>query len=99
MYISYVAKARPSQLSIFTADCLRHPIQMAGVETIWELHTLSVIIQNLSLCSNLYQYCSTFKIRPEREIASKETPTLKLGLTPVINKTEQNWYVFAGLAC
>ena len=30
-------------LNIFTADCLRHPIQMAGVETIWELHTLSVI--------------------------------------------------------
>ena len=30
-------------LSIFTADCLRHPIQMAGVETIWELHTLTVI--------------------------------------------------------
>ena len=48
MYISYVAKARLftavfSQLSIFTADCLRHPIQMAGVETIWELYTLSVI--------------------------------------------------------
>jgi len=32
-----------SQLSIFTADCLHHPIQMAGVETTWELHTLSVI--------------------------------------------------------
>ena len=30
-------------LSIFTADCLRHPIQMAGTETTWELHTLSVI--------------------------------------------------------
>ena len=49
MYISYVAKARLftavfSQLSIFTADCLRHPIQMAGVETIWELHTLSLDI-------------------------------------------------------
>ena len=49
MYISYEAKARLftavfSQLSIFTADCLRHPIQMAGVETIWELHTLSVMI-------------------------------------------------------
>ena len=48
MYISYVAKAHLftavfSQLSIFTADCLRHPIQMAGAETIWELHTLSVI--------------------------------------------------------
>ena len=48
MYISYVAKARLftavfSQLSIFTADCLRHPIQMAGVETIWELHTLPVM--------------------------------------------------------
>ena len=48
MYISYVAKARLftavfSQLSIFTADCLRHPIQMVGVETIWELHTLPVI--------------------------------------------------------
>ena len=31
-----------SQLSIFTADCVCHPIQMAGVETIWELHTLTV---------------------------------------------------------
>ena len=45
VYISHVAKARLfiavfSQLSIFIADCLRHPIQMAGVETIWELHTL-----------------------------------------------------------
>ena len=48
VYISYVAKACLftavfSQLSIFTADCLHHPIQMAGVETIWELHTLPVI--------------------------------------------------------
>ena len=48
VYISCVAKAGLfaavfSQLSIFTADCLRHPIQMAGVETIWELHTLPVI--------------------------------------------------------
>ena len=24
-------------------DCLPHPIQMAGIETIWELHTLTVI--------------------------------------------------------
>ena len=31
------------QLNIFTADCLCHPIQMAGVETIWELYTLPVI--------------------------------------------------------
>ena len=30
-------------LSIFTADCLRHPIQMAGVETVWKLHTLIVM--------------------------------------------------------
>ena len=48
VYISNVAKARLftavlSQLSIFTADCLLHPIQMAGVETTWELHTLPVI--------------------------------------------------------
>ena len=48
VYISYVAKkhlltAVFSQLSILTADCLRHPIQMAGAETIWELHTLPVI--------------------------------------------------------
>ena len=54
MYISYVAKARLftavfSQLSIFTADCLHHPIQMAGVETIWELHTLSVIYSCFSI--------------------------------------------------
>ena len=59
MYISYVAKARLftavfSQLSIFTADCLHHPIQMAGVETIWELHTLSVIsVQLFSNCTLL----------------------------------------------
>ena len=32
-----------SQLSIFTADCLRHPIQMTGIETVWELHTLTVM--------------------------------------------------------
>ena len=51
MYISYVntaAKARLftavfSQLTIFTADCLHYPIQMAGIETIWEFHTLIVI--------------------------------------------------------
>ena len=29
-----------SQLSIFTADCLHHPIQMVGIE---ELHTLPVM--------------------------------------------------------
>ena len=59
MYISYVAKARLftavfSQLSIFTADCLRHPIQMAGIETIWELHTLSVINSCLKYATKLY---------------------------------------------
>ena len=60
MYISYVAKARLftavfSQLSIFTADCLRHPIQMEGVEAIWELHTLSVIYSWLyCTCSILF---------------------------------------------
>ena len=51
MYISHVntvAKAclftaEFSQLSIFTADCLRHPIQMVGIETIWELRTLIVM--------------------------------------------------------
>jgi len=50
LYISYVAKAPSllSQFSIFTADCLCHPIQMAGVETIWELHTLPVIGASLS---------------------------------------------------
>ena len=32
-----------SQLSIFIADCLRHPIEMAGIETVWELHTLIVM--------------------------------------------------------
>ena len=52
VYISYavntVANARLftaefSQLTIFTADCLRHPILMAGIETIWELHTPIVL--------------------------------------------------------
>ena len=32
-----------SQLTIFTADCLHHSIQMAGIETIRELHTRTVI--------------------------------------------------------
>ena len=64
MYISYVAKARLftavlSQLSIFTADCLRHPIRMAGVETIWELHTLSVIYSWLHIILHVYvQLCN-----------------------------------------
>ena len=31
-------------LSIFTADRLSHAVQMAGVETIWELHTLIEIL-------------------------------------------------------
>ena len=30
-------------LNIFTATYLRHPIQMTGFETIWELHTLTVM--------------------------------------------------------
>ena len=56
VYISYAAKASLftavfSQLSIFTADCLRHPIQMAGVETIWELHTFCYILLILCICT------------------------------------------------
>ena len=51
MYISHVNTAAKdrlftagfSQLSIFTADYLRHPIQMAGIETKWELRTLIVM--------------------------------------------------------
>ena len=35
-------------LSTFSADCLRHPMQMVGLETIWELHTL--IYCNKLLC-------------------------------------------------
>ena len=47
-YVNTVAKACHftavfSQLAIFTADCLRHPIQVASIETIWELHTLRYI--------------------------------------------------------
>ena len=29
-------------LSIFTANCLRHTVQMVGIETIWELHCVAV---------------------------------------------------------
>ena len=42
MYVISLVTAKFSQLSIFTADC-HHPIQMAGVETVWELYTLIVI--------------------------------------------------------
>ena len=50
-------------LSIFTADCLHHPIPMAGVETIQELHTLTVINscvhdQSQHLCYQfIVQFC------------------------------------------
>ena len=46
-----------SQFSIFTADCLRHPIQMAGVETIWELHTLPVITNTGSQAKEKIHCC------------------------------------------
>ena len=47
-YVNTVGKAHFftavfSQLTVFTADSLRHPIQMPGIEAIWELHTLTVI--------------------------------------------------------
>ena len=45
-YMNTVAKAHLAvflQLTIFTADCLHNPIQMVGIENIWELHTLTVI--------------------------------------------------------
>ena len=46
--VNMVAKAHLftavfSQLTIFTADCLGHTVQIAGIETIWELHTLTVM--------------------------------------------------------
>ena len=28
---------------MYTADCLCHTVQMVGIETEWELHTLTVI--------------------------------------------------------
>ena len=75
MYISYVAKALLftavfSQLSIFTADCLRHPIQMAGVETIWELHTLSVIYSCFNIDTISYQgvLLSTVIVEPSHVV-------------------------------
>jgi len=30
-------------LNIFTTDCQRHTAEMAVVETLWQLHTLTVI--------------------------------------------------------
>ena len=45
MFVSVLERQRASHPgdTIFTADCLRYPIQMVGIETIWELHTLTVI--------------------------------------------------------
>ena len=51
MYISCVntcSKSPPFYCCVFTAKhvhccCLRHPIQMVAIETIWELHTLIVM--------------------------------------------------------
>ena len=77
MYISYVAKASLftavfSQLSIFTVDCRSHSIQMAGVETIWESHTLpdiktlDTILENVVL-HNRQQCCKHLFLRGKFE--------------------------------
>ena len=53
-------------LSIFTAFCLHHPIQMASIETIWELHTLTssscykrVALEDKSNSSFVFYTCSS----------------------------------------
>ena len=39
----YLFTAVFSQLRIFTADCLLHTVQiLLGIETVWELHTLTI---------------------------------------------------------
>ena len=40
-------------LIIFTAECLCHPIQMAGIETILELHILTKL---LLICSIICKF-------------------------------------------
>ena len=45
-------------LNVFTATCLRHPIQMTGFETVWELHTLTVMNSWL----NFYHIIQTLNI-------------------------------------
>ena len=45
-----------SQLTVFTADCLRHPIRMARVETIRELHTLIVLNSCFLLMTDATNY-------------------------------------------
>jgi len=36
-------------LNIFTTDCQRHTVEMAVVETLWQLHTLTVLNSWLNL--------------------------------------------------
>ena len=61
----YCAKAYPfaavfSQLTILTADCLRHTVQMVGVETIWELHTKKLFVVLIALRSGAIDVARTF---------------------------------------
>ena len=51
-------------------DCLRHPFQMAGVETIWELHTFPVI----NSCANIH--AQGFTMRKHSGSTSSDNPKL-----------------------
>jgi len=44
-YVHVGLKRLPDKylLNIFTTDCQRHTAEMAVVETLWQLHTLTVI--------------------------------------------------------
>ena len=61
----YCAKAYPfsavfSQLTTLTADCLRHTVQMVGVETMWELHTEKLFVVFIALRSGAIDIARTF---------------------------------------
>ena len=91
MYISYVAKASLfaavfSQLSIFTADCLRHPIQMVGVERSlpainscpMQLINDACVVQNHVLPIRLFERCMIFKSPPLCKVTLDGTTCLAM---------------------
>ena len=66
---------------LLTADCLRHTVQMVGVETIWELHTEKLFVVLIALRSGTIDIARTF-------VASNtycQTWIINL-LSPIINE-------------
>ena len=74
-------------ISTFTANCLPHLIQMAGVETIWELHALPVI-NSWHTPNTLHLGCSSYHLHSSHHFFST-WGVVMLEITPQVEKRKK----------